>query len=89
MSTACTSEIALSFPWRLSLELLLAAPLASVGAAPARVLGEEHDGEMAALVVLPPDPPKVDVQTLLHNFQHPEHVSLFPLALRRMNLRYH
>ena len=63
-------------------ELLPAAPLASVGAAPARVLCEEHDGEMAACVVLPPDPPKVDVQTLLHNFQHPEHVSVFPLALR-------
>ena len=56
MSTACTSEIALCCPWRpfcLSLELLLAAPLASVGAAPAGVLCEEHDGEMATFVVLP------------------------------------
>ena len=36
-----------------------------VGGAPARVLGEEHDGKVARLVRVPPHPPIVDVQALL------------------------
>ena len=37
---------------------LIAAPLVGVGAAPARVLGGEHDKEVAAIVVLLSDPPE-------------------------------
>ena len=60
---------------------LLATPFVGVGAAPAWVLGEEDDWKVAALVVPAPDPPEVDVQTLLHNLQPPPLFAYLPFPL--------
>ena len=62
--------------------LCRAAPFVGVGAAPARVLGEEQDRKVAALVVLPPILQRLTPKRFSITLSTPLPVSSFPLAPR-------